>query len=479
MDFGFLNFTTLEARLEYCREEVRLNSRLAPDVYIDVVPIFYVDGRAKIGELGEPGEAVEYAVKMRRLDEGRILSEMISSGKAGTEEIERVARVVAAFHEMAETGPRISEFGSVKVISGNVAENFSQTESFVGRTIPKERFDEIKSYSEGFLEENATLFGKRQDGGYIRDCHGDIHSEHIAMEDSIEIFDCIEFNERFRYSDVVSDAAFLSMDLEFRSRGDLSGAFERAYFKSTGDTEGERLMDFYKCYRAYVRGKVEGFRLDEAEETDIDKRRARAHAAVYFHLAHLYATCGATPVMLVIRGLPATGKSTLSCEISALTGMARISSDGVRKELFKVPATEHRHAGYEEGIYTKEATEMTYATLVERGVKMLEKRRSAILDATFAKREYIERAQSAALEKGALFYVIECACDDEVVRDRMRSRTKKPREGSDVTSDATWEVYLKKKEGFEDIANKRLILDTSAKPEVVAAEAVWKVFGVL
>jgi aminoglycoside phosphotransferase family enzyme len=232
---------------------------------------------------------------MKRLDPDTILEEMLKKGEVGPEVLERVAETIAAFHKKAHTSSRIASFGLPAMIKQNTDENFAQTENHIGRTITHTRFEVIKNYTNGFIETKKELLARRVRGGFIRDCHGDIHSEHVSISDGIRIYDCIEFNERFRYSDTAADAAFLSMDLDFRNRHDLSGAFERAYFSSAGDGDGAALFDFYKCYRAFVRGKVEDFRLMEPEETEEDKREADLNARLYFHLAHLYATGGFRP----------------------------------------------------------------------------------------------------------------------------------------------------------------------------------------
>ncbi|MFZ3072669.1 MAG: phosphotransferase, partial [Thermodesulfobacteriota bacterium] len=327
VDFGFLDFTALEKRLYFCKEEVRLNRRLAPDIYIGVVPVvrvrrgYRVEGKGRI---------VEYAVKMKRIPDEVILERMIKEETITTEIIKRIADRIASFHKHALTNKGISGFGKIEIIKQNGEENFSQVSPFIGTTISNKRLNKIRAFAEGFLRKNAPLFKKRVEAGFIRDCHGDIHSEHIGIEDGIFIFDCIEFNRRFRYCDVVSDAAFLSMDLEFRGRPDLAKIFEKEYFSTTGDSEGKRLLDFYKCYRAFVRGKVEGFKLNESEESSADKKNALLNALLYFDLSYKYATGGYKPALLLVCGLIGTGKSTVARLIASRTGMAIISSDETR-----------------------------------------------------------------------------------------------------------------------------------------------------
>ena len=480
VDFGFLDFTTIDKRRHFCTEEVRLNSRLSPGVYLGVVPVTVEDGTPRMGGLpcmegkGVAPEyvveyAVDYAVMMRRLPDSGMLDAMIRRGDVTPEVIGRVAETVSAFHGRAEGGPHISEFGSVEVIRKNTEENFSQVEGFVGRTITRARLLEISAYTRGFIEANTSLFEARagsgggDGGGFIRDCHGDIHTEHVCIEDErVEIFDCIEFNERFRYSDVVSDAAFLSMDLDFRGRGDLTRSFERRYFERTGDAEGSRLLDFYKCYRAFVRGKVEGFKLDEPEEPEQEKARALLRAMRYFYLSHQYATGGYLPVMVLISGLSGTGKSSVAAGLAGVTGLVSLNSDVIRREIFGPAhlleeAKEGDPAEYGKGIYSEETTKKTYAELIGRGRVLLEGGRPVILDATFASDGFRDDARQAAKEAGAEFFIVECTAGEDIIKERLYKRAAR---GGSV-SEATWEIYLEQKKRFEPFTGPWLRVDTS------------------
>jgi aminoglycoside phosphotransferase family enzyme/predicted kinase len=446
VEFGFLDFGTLEKRFYFCREEVRLNRRLAPGVYLDVVPI--TSGKEGI-TMGGEGEVLEYAVKMKRLPAETMLEVMLEKESVTRPAIQRVAETVASFHKKAETSGHIAEFGNPGMVKNNTDENFAQTRDYIGRTITKEKYDDISSYTDGFLSSNRGVFLSRVEGGFIKDCHGDIHSEHISISDDIQIYDCIEFNERFRYSDVVADAAFLSMDLDFHNRHDLARLYDDVYFSSTGDLEGRRLLDFYKCYRAFVRGKVEGFKLMEPEETEEDKREALLKTRLYFHLAHLYATGGFRPTMLVLRGFSGTGKSALAGKISHKTGFCVRSSDKIRKALLR-----------------------TYTELIEKGFNLVESGRSVILDATFSKLRYLKSAEDKAKASGALFKVVECVAGEDVIKTRLLGRASE--EG--VVSDAGWEIYLKYKKLFEPFEGPKVVLETQGPPEEVFEAAIERLF---
>jgi aminoglycoside phosphotransferase family enzyme len=285
VDLGFLDFTTLEKRRFFCEKEVELNRRLCKGMYLEVVPINKSDAIRIKGE----GETVEYAVKMKRIPQEKMLSKLLEKKLVGNKLIERIAKIIAAFHSKAETNKRISEFGSLTIIETNWEENFEQTEVFVGKTISTEDFKLIRKRVEDFMRKTGTLFEKRMAEGRVRDCHGDIHSGNIFVTDGIYIFDAIEFNERFRYSDVAADVAFLAMDLDFRERTDLSTLLIQRYVKYSGDQELMRLLLFYKCYRAYVRGKVTSFKLGDPNVGTKDKRATTEEAKKYFKLAAAYA----------------------------------------------------------------------------------------------------------------------------------------------------------------------------------------------
>ncbi|MDH5686608.1 MAG: hypothetical protein OEZ48_01900 [Candidatus Bathyarchaeota archaeon] len=285
VDLGFLDFTTLEKRRFFCEKELELNRRLCEDMYLDVVPI----NRSDVIKIEGEGETVEYAVKMKRMPQERMTNRLIAENKVDAELISRMAKIIAEFHSKAETNSRIGEFGSLLIIETNWRENFDQTREFLDKTISVDEFNLIRQRIDAFMKGNASLLKKRIADGRIKDCHGDIHSGNIFVTDRIYIFDAIEFNERFRYSDVASDIAFLAMDLDFKGRDDLSSFLIGKYVEYSGDQELKKLLPFYKCYRAYVRGKVVSFKLKDPNVGDEEKSEATNEAKAYFRLASSYA----------------------------------------------------------------------------------------------------------------------------------------------------------------------------------------------
>jgi len=285
VDLGYLDYTTLDKRRFFCHQELGLNRRLCPDAYLAVVPIVEDKGEIRIEGVGDP---IEYAVKMKQLPQDRMMDVLLPDGQVTKEMVAKVAERLVDFHQKAETDSKIGAFGKLDVIRQNTDENFSQTERYVGVSISQPRFSQVKSHTDDFINRNSSLFDRRINEGKIRDCHGDLHAAHICFTNGICIYDCIEFNDRFRYSDVASEIAFLAMDLDRYQRADLSQHLVNTYVELSHDEELPRLLNFYKCYRAYVRGKVESFKLDDAYIPEEEKAKVLTVAKRYFELAESY-----------------------------------------------------------------------------------------------------------------------------------------------------------------------------------------------
>jgi len=285
VDLGYLDYTTLEKRRFFCHQELELNKRLCPDAYLDVVAIT----RDKEGmHIEGKGRAIEYAVKMRQLPQHRMMDALLVQNQVTSEMVTRVADKLADFHQKAETNSRIAAFGKLDIIRQNTDENFSQTEKYIDISIPRSQYERIKKYTNDFIHNNSTLFARRVNENRIKDCHGDLHAAHICFTKDICIYDCIEFSDRFRYSDVASEIAFLAMDLDRYQHRDLSQHLVNAYVELSRDRELLDLLKFYKCYRAYVRGKVESFKLDDPYISEDEKAKALATARRYFQLGQSY-----------------------------------------------------------------------------------------------------------------------------------------------------------------------------------------------
>ena len=288
VNFGFLDFSTHERRKYYCHQELGLNRRLSKDIYIDVLPVFF-DGK-KYTMHGGNGKPVDYAVKMRRVPDEKLMKSLFVKGKLTNNYLKRIAEVLARFHLTALRDTEIDKFGEPEMFKVNTDENFEQVEKYIGVSIDDDSFNMLKKWTQDFYKENEGLFLQRIKAGRIRDCHGDLHMEHICLTEPVSIIDCIEFNDRFRYSDTVADIAFLLMDLEYHSGRDESITLWNYYKELAGETEVDNLLVFYKIYRAFVRGKVNSFQMDDEAIVPEKKSEAVQTARQYFNLACSYVT---------------------------------------------------------------------------------------------------------------------------------------------------------------------------------------------
>ena len=286
VNFGFLDFLTLEKRAYYCEREVELNRRLAKDIYISVLPVTFDGKRHRMK--GRAGKVVEYAVKMRRIPDERLMKSLFRKGKLKEGQLIKIAKVLARFHLNALRNAEIDGFGEPSRFKVNTDENFEQVKRYIGVTIKKKEFGEIKAWTNRFYRSRRSLFLERVKGGRIRDCHGDLHMDHVCLTRNLPIIDCIEFNDRFRYSDTLADIAFLLMDLEYHGGWNFSKILWDEYKSLTGEVETEELLTFYKIYRAFVRGKVNSFQVDDQTIGTENKEEAVGRAKRYFQLASAY-----------------------------------------------------------------------------------------------------------------------------------------------------------------------------------------------
>jgi len=424
-DLGFLDFTTLEKREYFCHQEVILNRRLTHDIYMDVIPITLEGGKYHLGGKGAP---VEYSVKMRRLPDEESMISLLQTRAIKDDDLKSLALFLVDFYK------RVSQYKEMHCtevwenIRINCEENFNQLTLFTGEIINKQRFEIIRSAMTSFLFRKKRLFDNRVKTGKIRDCHGDLRTEHIyfTYNIGIQIIDCIEFNERFRFQDIVSDLAFLAMDIDFSGFPDLSSTLLNHYVHNADDPGIFILLDFYKCYRAIVRCKVNCFRLNEK---DIDKSQREltiAQTKKHLDLAYSYALKFARPKIFVVCGMQGSGKSTIALKLGELLGIDLLSSDLIRKELFKIAPHDSSVSLFEEGIYSKSITNLTYGRMLLNAQEILEKGRSVVLDATFTKKHLRDQALLLARDMDIAILFIECHADESVLKERLIQRESTP-----------------------------------------------------
>lgn len=522
VNFGFVDFSTLYKRFQACFAEVQLNKRLAPEVYVGVVPVSMHRETRKITVRcddfwtpeknnnldywvnDEYGEIIEWAVHMVRLPDDRALIHAIENGALTEEMIDQVTDRVVEFHNDARRGPKIDPFGKEDVIRHNIDENFEQTAPHVGHTVSRNVHDRIKLLTYQHLKELSATIQSRVDLGYTCDSHGDLRLEHIYALDpprpgipsrnkskkKLVIIDCIEFNEQFRFGDPISDVAFLMMDIWRMGRPDLARHLQQQYLKKAAqDTpENSKLFRFYAAYRAVVRAKVSGFRVMDGSLDDDHRASERQRSRCYWLVAlSMLSPPAQRPCMLLVGGLPASGKSNLAHMLAGDESQVHwLRADAIRKELVgrnsvdipltrqemgaQLPTTDSEEGStseitagvkggsFEEGLYAPSVTQRTYDEILIRSVGHLRQGERVVVDATFRDPRQRARFIETAHNEGALFAFIICECDREIVKGRMLVRSKKQHE----VSDATWEVYEKMEqqwtmEDLEEMAECALV----------------------
>ena len=433
VNFGFLDFSTFAQRRLDCDAEVTLNRRLCPDLYLGVTDV--VEGDDGFLKMGGSGSVVESAVMMRRLPESGMLPALLDRGEADERLMRRIAQRLADFHASAPTGEGVDEYGSVDTLLGNWDENFRQTQTVL---LDPEKRDATRRYVEHFVSENREVFERRIRTGRIRDGHGDLHASSVcSTRRGLYLFDCIQFNRRFRCADVAADLAFLAMDLEHFGRADLAAALVDAYVHQSRDSELLSLLDFYKSYRAFVRGKVLSFRLAEPGLDSATASAISADARAYFDLAYAYAEPFPTPLLIVAMGLPASGKTTLARALAGRLGGIHLSSDVARKHLMGLRPNVHRMDPFEGGIYARTVSRRTYASLRKQAARWLRRGKTVVIDATYGQPTERAALRHLARRVGARPYFILCHADEELLKARLVARIGDPR----TTSDARLEIW--------------------------------------
>ncbi len=415
--FPFLDFTTLEKRAFYCREELRLNRRLAPAIYLDVVP---VTGTFDAPRFGGDGEPIEYAVRMREFDQDGLLSRVVARDELTTKRVDALAAEVAAFHQRTEVADTASPFGLPDGIVADARENFAAI-SGAGGPAANPALELLRTWTEREGTRLMPVFAARRQQGFIRECHGDLHLGNIAMVDgAVTLFDCIDFNPAMRWIDVMSDVAFLVMDLRERNRHDLAARFLNVYLERTGDYAGLAVLRFYIVYRAMVRAKIA--KLGGAREFD-----------GYLALA-TRETAPASPSVVITHGFAGSGKSTRARAIGD-AGAVAIRSDVERKRLSGMPAEMRTAPAVSGGIYTDEATRRTYDRLADLARTIVGAGYTVVVDATFLKREQRDLMRAVARELGVPFVIAECAAPVPVLRERITRRLEHEHDASEATLD--------------------------------------------
>jgi hypothetical protein len=465
--FGFLDFSTLAARRFFCEQELRLNRRLAPALYLDVVPI---TGSVDAPRLGGDGAALEYAVKMREFPQSELASVLLARGELGATEVDALAVKVAAFHAGIDVAAASGPFGAPDGILRLARRNFDEIAPLLSTEAERRDLENLRGWTEREHDRRRAAFERRRGQGFVRECHGDLHLGNIARIDGdLVIFDCIEFNDEMRWIDVMSEVAFTVMDLEDRARPELAYRFLNAYLERTGDYAGLAVLPFYLAYRALVRAKVALLR---AAQAGGGASAAQTEAHGYLRLASSYAR-PPRPAIIVTSGHSGSGKTTLSGALLERIGAVRVRSDIERKRIHGVAALERTDAAVDGGLYTAAATDATYDRLRILARDLVEAGRIAIVDAAFPRRSQRESFRTLAAELGVPFVILSFEAKEATLRQRVAQRHARGTDASDADL-AVLEHQIATREPLEaDERAHAVIYDAEAPLEAARAPSAW------
>ena len=419
VNFGFLDFSTLPQRLHFCEEELRLNQRLAPDIYLAVVPI---RGSAAAPHFNGSGDVIDYAVKMRQFPQTAQLDRLLQQGSLRAEYLDAIAELVARFHQTVATADAHTPFGEPAQVWQPVVENFTQIRE---RDVPETSRDllgVLETWSQTSFKQLESVLSRRKRDGFVRECHGDLHLRNIAwFEDRPVIFDCIEFNPNLRWIDVISDLSFLFMDLIDRDQPAFAYRLLNRYLRRTGDYAGLTLLPFYFVYRAMVRAKVDRIRLSQADVPDAERATGEQEYAGYLQMAHDFIT-RPKPVLMITWGLSASGKTTVSDGLLEAMGAIRLRSDVERKRLAGLDFMTRAGAQVGSGIYSPEMSERTYEYLLQQAEAILAAGFPVIVDAAFLEAKRRTPFAGLAQRLQLPFVILQCVASASCLRQRICQR---------------------------------------------------------
>ena len=457
LNLGFLDFSTLEKREYYCREELRRNRVLCGDLYLDVIPVTEQPGSITIGG---KGGIIDYAVQMIQFDRRLELDTLLSEEKLTGEHIDEISRTVALFHENAPSAEPDTPFGRPEILIRPVRDNFTESERLSNNPDEIARLEQVGNWTENEFARLRPLLLSRKENGSIRQCHGDMHTGNMVVwKGKVMIFDCIEFNSFLCTIDVISEIAFLVMDLEHSGHPEHAWRFLNSYLSYTGDYEGLALLRFYKTYRAMVRAKVTAIRL--LQETDpYDKKATRTEHCSYVETA-LASTTPGKASLIITCGVSGSGKTTFARDLASRLQAVHIRSDVERKRLFGLGQLIKSNPELNRQMYSSKSSESTYSRLFDLAVHCLENRYPVVVDATFLHRD--ERARFLALGKdaGVPANILFFETPETLLLERVRKRLEKGKDASEADCSILRQQFGEMQPLQDAEKNRALMIDTS------------------
>jgi uncharacterized protein len=465
-NFGFLDFSSLAQRQHFCQEELRLNRRLSPGLYLEVLSLVETPaGSYRFATpTDSPDSIAEVTLKMQQFDQNNLFSHLFAQNLLTTAQMQTLGADVAAFHAIAHTDAEVQAYGSLAATQQVDENNYGLSEQFIGRSQTQDQFEQTRSFTRAFFSQHSDWFAQRQAEGKIRECHGDLHLGNICLyQDQIQVFDCIEFNKEFRNIDTIYDAAFLVMDLQFLGRPDLANTFLNAYLEATGDYWGSVFLPLYLSMRAYIRGNVNSLALNDPAIGSDEKVAIQTRAAAYYKLAWDY-TQPQQGRIFVMSGLSGSGKSTAGRELAQLSNAIHIRSDAVRKHLAGIPLHQRgdQDGGLGSGIYTPEMTQKTYDHLQDLGLRLASQGFTVILDAKYDRQALRDTLTSKATAAGIPVKLLHCSAPEAVLRERLQQRQ------GDI-ADATAALLSEQMATFETFTAQEQSLLTTIQTEAALA----------
>lgn len=429
VNFGFVDFSSLEKRKFYCFEEIRLNSRLAPEIYLQVVAIY---GSAEQPSFIETGEPIEYAVKMRQFSQHDLLSDVSKQKQLEIKHIVDMARVIAAFHANIDKASAIDNFSTPEDVHSWVMGNIAQIETRNESDKCVNALHKLKNWSEDKYKDLYEILRKRKVSGFVRECHGDMHLGNMALlHNKVTIFDGIDFNDHLRWIDVMSEVAFVVMDLQKRDHSSFANQFLNLYLQHTGDYSGLRVLNYYLVYRALVRAKVAILRLTQNQQPEIEKKYTQDEFESYIKLATNF-IAKKNISFAITHGLSGSGKSTYSELLLNSANTIRLRSDIERKRLHGYVAEDSTDSLIDQGIYTLDSSYKTYERLAMLAKCIMLSGYSVIVDACFLQRELRENFLQLANELHIPFIILDFYASEAVLRQRIITRSKDQSEPSEA-----------------------------------------------
>lgn len=441
VDFGFLDFTTLERRRTACEAEVQLNRRLCNDTYLGVVSIAETREGVRFEPKTEgPADEIDVAVKMRYLPPEGFLHRQAEDGQLSERAIDAIADRLVPFYNERSTSPAIAEQGWVDHLRVNTDENFEQTVDHVGSLLTHPAHAVLQDYTDRFYDAHAALLNRRRTGGHFIDGHGDLRLEHIHISDrGTCIYDCIEFNDRFRHLDVANDVAFLAMDLDGHGCRPLSRYFVQQMADRLDDPELLDMVPFYKVYRAYVRGKVEGMQAHDAEVPEDEREASARRAKEHYRWALRYAVAGEHPKVLVVMGQTGSGKTTQAEACAEALGWRHVSSDRIRKRLSGIPLHERTPPDRREDVYSHDMSARVYNEMESAALDTVRAQDAGVVvDATYSSAAGRTAFREELRDAGIRYAFIELVAPPNTRRSRLERR-----DGEATVSDARVDVMDK------------------------------------